>query len=191
MYRQSDHRRGYGRNFSSFGRSRPQGQRRIKSFNPIDLINAPQRQQATAQAVAHAFADFKVADELQANVAARGYKTPTPIQDQAIGPILEGRDLIGIANTGTGKTAAFLIPLIDKVWKDRSQKVLIITPTRELAAQIRDEFVAFARGLNIYCGLCIGGANIARQKNDLRKNPNFVIGTPGRIQDLIRSQALR
>ena len=141
--------------------------------------------------MAHAFADFKVADELQANVAARGYKTPTPIQDQAIGPILEGRDLIGIANTGTGKTAAFLIPLIDKVWKDRSQKVLIITPTRELAAQIRDEFVAFARGLNIYCGLCIGGANIARQKNDLRKNPNFVIGTPGRIQDLIRSQALR
>ena len=191
MYRQSDHRRGYGRNFSSWGNG-ARGQRRIKSFNPTDLIHRGQQQyQATTQVIAHAFADFKVADELRGNVAARGYKTPTPIQDQAIGPILEGRDLIGIANTGTGKTAAFLIPLIDKVWKDRSQKVLIITPTRELAAQIRDEFVAFARGLGIYCALCIGGANIARQKNDLRKNPNFVIGTPGRIQDLIRSHTLR
>lgn len=165
--------------------------RAVKSFDPSNLINTQQVKQIIDEhVVSHAFTDFQVSDQLKRNIIERGYKTPTPIQDQAIEPILKGQDLIGIANTGTGKTAAFLIPLIDKVFKDRKQKVLIIAPTRELAAQIRDEFFAFSAGLGIYCALCIGGANMSRQKNDLRRNPSFVIGTPGRIQDLIRSESL-
>jgi superfamily II DNA/RNA helicase len=95
-----------------------------------------------------------------------------------------------MANTGTGKTAAFLIPLIEKVLRDRNQRILIVTPTRELAAQIRDEFYTFSQGLNIYSALLIGGANMWRQKEDLRRNPNFVIGTPGRIEDHLRSRSL-
>ena len=199
MYRKFNNRHGRGRNFSRFGGDSFRGRKTIKSFDPTDLINkfvsdeintAQEKYEVEEHVVSHSFADFQVSDQLKRNIIERGYKTPTPIQDKAIPPVLEGRDLIGIANTGTGKTAVFLIPLINKVLKDRGQKVLIVAPTRELAAQIRDEFFAFSRGLGIYCALCIGGVNMSRQKNDLGRNPNFVIGTPGRIQDLLRSRNL-
>ena len=136
------------------------------------------------------FEDFAIAPEIKRNIASKQYVSTTPIQDKAIPAILAGEDIIGIANTGTGKTAAFLIPLINKVFKDRSQKVLIITPTRELALQIHDELGEFAQGLSITSALCIGGASLARQKSELSKNSNFVIGTPGRIKDLIGQKHL-
>ncbi len=138
----------------------------------------------------NAFADFKISDQIKKNIANRGYTQPTPIQDQAIPQILEGRDVVGVANTGTGKTAAFLIPLINKAFLDRSQKVLIVTPTRELAVQIRDELVGFSQGLNIDSVLCIGGVGIFPQAEKLRRNPQFVIGTPGRLRDLERTRKL-
>ena len=191
MYRKFNNRHGRGGNFSRFGGGSFRGRKTIKSFNPTNIINTLQEKHEVEEyVVSHSFADFQVSDQLKRNIIERGYKTPTPIQDKAIPSVLEGRDLIGIANTGTGKTAVFLIPLINKVLKDRRQKVLIVVPTRELAAQIRDEFFAFSKGLSIYCALCIGGANMTRQKNDLKRNPNFVIGTPGRIQDLLRSRSL-
>ncbi len=178
-------------NFNRFNGSQNRGLRRVKAFNPVALINSHEiNENKPEYFISHAFADFPISADLKRNILEKGYKSPTPIQDQVIEPILDGKDLVGIANTGTGKTAAFLIPLIDKVLKDRKQKVLILTPTRELATQIRDEFFAFSRGLDINCALCIGGANMSRQKNDLRRNPNFVIGTPGRIQDLLRSRNL-
>jgi ATP-dependent RNA helicase RhlE len=130
------------------------------------------------------FSDFALNDTIKNNVKARGFTTPTAIQDQAITPILEGKDLVGIANTGTGKTAAFLLPLITKASKDRFQKVLIVTPTRELAAQIQDEFKIFSAQLGVYSTLCIGGMPIGAQRHQLSRQPNFVIGTPGRIKDL-------
>lgn len=186
------HSRGRGGR-STFGRNggSSRGYRPIKSFDPSNFIHTYEARPALEEhVVSHSFADFQVSNELKRNIIQRGYEAPTPIQDKAIPPILEGRDLIGIANTGTGKTAAFLIPLIDKVLKNRAQKVLIVAPTRELATQIRDEFLAFSRGLALYSALCIGGANISRQKNDLRRNPNFVVGTPGRIKDLLRLREL-
>lgn len=136
------------------------------------------------------FEDFAISADIKRNIAKKQYTVPTPIQDQAIGEILAGRDVIGIANTGTGKTAAFLVPLIDKVVKNRNEKVLIIAPTRELAQQISDELRDFAFGLNIWSVLLIGGANMNRQINQLWKNPSFVIGTPGRIRDLIERRYL-
>lgn len=138
----------------------------------------------------HAFSSFAIIEELKRNIVKRGYGFPTPIQDQAIPQILLGRDVVGIANTGTGKTAAFLIPLINKVFLDRSQKVLIIAPTRELAVQIRDELVDFSFGMNIDSVLGIGGVNIRPQVERLRRNPQFVIGTPGRLRDLEQNRAL-
>jgi superfamily II DNA/RNA helicase len=87
----------------------------------------------------HKFADFKVDDRLKATILKKGYENPTPIQDRSIPHILQGRDIVGIANTGTGKTAAFLIPLISKVIQDPKQKVIVIVPTRELAIQIQEE----------------------------------------------------
>lgn len=167
------------------------GTRRIKFFNPIDLINSPQVYEKEKEyLITHSFSDFNLPNDLVKNILDKGYKTPTPIQDQAIESILEGKDLVGIANTGTGKTAAFLIPLINKVLKDRYNKVLILAPTRELAMQIRDEFQGFSKFLRIYSSLCIGGENIKRQIRDLSRNPNFIIATPGRMLDLIRSRVV-
>jgi len=131
------------------------------------------------------FSNFNITDILKQNIANHGYTKTTPIQAQAIQPILEGRDVIGLASTGTGKTAAFLIPLIDKIFKSRTQKALIIAPTRELAVQINDELRTFTYNMNIYSALVIGGANMRRQLSDLRRNPNVVISTPGRLKDLI------
>ena len=136
------------------------------------------------------FENFNLSSQIYKNVKNRGYVTPTPIQEKAIPTIMSGRDVIGNANTGTGKTAAFLIPLVDKILKNKNEKVLIVAPTRELATQIYDEFRIFSAETGIYTALCIGGCNIDRQLMALRRNPNFVIGTPGRIKDFIKQNAL-
>ena len=138
----------------------------------------------------NSFADFPFSEKLQANIVYQKYSTPTAIQDQTISHIIAGHDLIGIANTGTGKTAAFLLPLIDKISKNLTEKVLIVTPTRELAMQIKTELQKFSYGLGIYTVLCIGGVSTTSQRNELRRNPHFVIGTPGRLKDLIRGKSL-
>ncbi|MDD5639244.1 MAG: DEAD/DEAH box helicase [Candidatus Pacebacteria bacterium] len=136
------------------------------------------------------FIDFKIDQRLKDNIVKKGYLNPTPIQDQTIPLILEGKDVVGIANTGTGKTAAFLIPSINDTLLDRSNKTIIIVPTRELAQQIEKEFREFTFGLKIFSVVCIGGTSIRNQFFDLRKNYNFIIGTPGRIKDMVQRKAL-
>jgi len=136
------------------------------------------------------FSDFSLTDKLQRNILEHGYITPTQIQEQTIPHLLDGRDVIGIANTGTGKTAAFLIPLVNKAFLDRNERILVVTPTRELAMQIVDELQAFIKGMDLDVVLCIGGANMDRQEKKLRHNPHFVIGTPGRLRDLIERRKL-
>ncbi|WKZ26110.1 MAG: DEAD/DEAH box helicase [bacterium] len=177
-----------GRRFGAGGRGR-----NVKSFDPTSIINSQNNEikvEVEAYTPKNTFSDFKIDHKLKQNLLARNYTAPSPIQDQSIPEILDGKDLIGIANTGTGKTVAFLIPLLNKVIYDRSQKVLIVAPTRELASQIRDEFYTFSRGLGIYSALCIGGENINRQKQELRRNPNFIIGTPGRLLDHVDNRNL-
>ena len=187
--------RSYGHSFNrssgSYGaRSSRGGQRSF--FRPQQYINparyvsaAVELEPEVARPITHSFADFGLNEQLLKNVLEHGYTTPTPIQDQAIEPLMEGRDVVGIANTGTGKTAAFLLPLIHKLTLDPNQGVLIVAPTRELALQIQEELRAFVRGLQFSVSLCIGGANLDRQMRELRQNPHFVIGTPGRLKDLI------
>lgn len=134
----------------------------------------------------HRFDDFQIHPKLKQTVARRKFTQPTPIQDGAIPAILEGRDVVGIANTGTGKTAAFLLPLIHKVFSSKGkEKVLILVPTRELALQINEEFLSFSNGSGLRSALLIGGAHMDRQIRELRNHPTFVIGTPGRVKDLI------
>lgn len=142
------------------------------------------------QQIRHSFADFGFAPVLINNIANRGYSVPTPIQDQAIGPIIAGSDVIGIANTGTGKTAAFLLPLIQKSLQDQRTRALILCPTRELAQQISDELKAFTKQTDMKAAVCIGGTSMYNQMADLRRQPTFIIGTPGRIKDLIERRAL-
>ncbi len=139
----------------------------------------------------HKFSDFAITDKLKENIAKKGYILPTPIQDKTIPHILKGQDVVGFANTGTGKTAAFLIPLIDKVLRDPKQNILIMVPTRELAGQIQGELTAFTRGMGIWSVVCVGGASIVPQIKSLRLKNNFVIGTPGRLKDLIEQRHLR
>ncbi|NCS97888.1 MAG: DEAD/DEAH box helicase [Candidatus Pacebacteria bacterium] len=178
------------------GRFRPTNQKqsnrgggRIKYFDPTHVILQSQTAPAIVvekeefQAV-HQFNDFAIDQELKNNILERGYVTPTPIQDQIIPHILEGKDVVGIANTGTGKTAAFLIPLIHKVIQNPEERALIIAPTRELAVQIRDELKLFLADMRIFSTICIGGSSLHRQIEHLRRGQNFVIGTPGRIKDL-------
>lgn len=141
--------------------------------------------------IKHQFADFAIDQRLMQNIKSKGYLTPTPIQDQSIPAGLEGRDVIGIANTGTGKTAAFLIPLLNKMLANRLQKVMILAPTRELALQINDELREFGKGFGLASILCIGGSNIMHQIRMLKHPHNFIIGTPGRILDLIDRRLIR
>lgn len=138
----------------------------------------------------HQFGDFEVDLRLKQNIAAKGYVIPTAIQDQCIPHILKGHDMIGIANTGEGKTASFLVPLINKMLHHPTAKVLVVVPTRELALQIDEEFMAFSRGLGIYSVLLVGGASINTQIDRLRRNVRMVIGTPGRLKDLIERREL-
>lgn len=144
-----------------------------------------------SQIITREFAALSIESLLKTNIIKRGYTNLTAIQEKTIDYILAGRDVVGVANTGTGKTAAFLVPLLDRISKNRNTRVLIIVPTRELAMQIRDEMLSISQSMNIYSTLCIGGTNIRNQIYELRRNPHFIIGTPGRLKDLNERRILR
>ena len=139
----------------------------------------------------HVFTDFGINEMLSANLTAKGLVTPSPIQDQSIPVTLSGKDVIGIASTGTGKTAAFLIPLINKLVADPNHKMMVLCPTRELAQQVEAEFVAFTRGMKLFSVSCVGGAPISRQIKELELGVNAIIGTPGRVMDLIERSKIK
>jgi superfamily II DNA/RNA helicase len=150
------------------------------------FINKPVEQKEEEVYVAkHAFNDFNVHPDLKKAIALRNYKQPSPIQDQAIPHILDGKDVVGLANTGTGKTAAFLIPLINKIGHNPTKKLLVVAPTRELAIQIQEEFRHFTKGINLYSVCVVGGAAVGPQVSALKKMHHCVIGTPGRLKDMI------
>lgn len=187
-------RRFGGNSRPSFGGNR--GGNRMpgaKYIDPSRFVNqAKPAHEADEYQATHTFADFNFSPALQQNIDAKGYTTPTPVQDQAIEPILAGRDLVGLANTGTGKTAAFLLPILQRLVVDEnSVRALIIAPTRELAVQIDDEFRGFAKNLRLYSALCVGGVNIQPQIKQIQRGPHIVIGTPGRLKDLVNQNKLR
>jgi superfamily II DNA/RNA helicase len=176
----------------SHGGSRGRGAPKGQHIDVSRFINkAVITESAPTYQPAHAFADFNIDPRLKHNIASKGYAFPTPIQDKAIPHILHGSDVVGIANTGTGKTAAFLIPLINKFLHDPHASALIMAPTRELAVQIEEEFKMFTAGMRLHSALCIGGANISQQLRNLRYHNHLVIGTPGRLKDLIDRKALK
>lgn len=183
---------------SSFGRSshnRPQrGKGNRKAFiHPSKFVNlTPKAATVEAYVPTHTFNDFKLADVLKRNLAQIGFETPSAIQDQAIPLVLEGHDVIGLANTGTGKTAAFLLPILTHLSKNPERSsVLIMAPTRELAQQINDEARRFStKDMRIYSTVVVGGTNIERQIRDLKRGPHIIIGTPGRLKDLLNRRAL-
>jgi ATP-dependent RNA helicase RhlE len=134
----------------------------------------------------HGFDDFAIHDTLKHRISGSRYLIPTEIQDKTIPHILSGKDLIGIAGTGTGKTAAFLIPIIQRlIEKPEKDLALVITPTRELASQIMDEFRKLTSGLNLYATTLIGGVDVNRSIKDLRRINHLIVATPGRLIDIV------
>ena len=125
------------------------------------------------------------------SIAKLNYKTPTPIQAQAIPVALAGKDILGTAQTGTGKTLAFGIPIINFLLKTKKEAALIITPTRELAQQVFQEVNNLVGRGNIRTAQLVGGQSMVKQLNSLKRNPRLIVGTPGRINDHLKRNTLR
>jgi ATP-dependent RNA helicase RhlE len=146
--------------------------------------------QTNAQASQGAFGSL--IPEIQRALAAEGYVTPTPIQEQCIPHLLEGRDLVGTAQTGTGKTAAFTLPLLQRLSADSSRlrsgtpRVLILAPTRELAAQIGESIHTYGRFLRLYHTVVFGGVSQVPQVKALNRGVDILVATPGRLLDLMQ-----
>ncbi|MEQ9564542.1 MAG: DEAD/DEAH box helicase, partial [Pseudomonadales bacterium] len=121
-----------------------------------------------------------------------GYEQPSQIQAQAIAPLLEGRDVLGLAQTGTGKTAAFALPIISNIdLSDKRPQALVLAPTRELAIQVSEAFQSYAKGLKGFHVLPIyGGQDMQTQLRQLRRGVQVVVGTPGRVMDHMRRRSL-
>jgi superfamily II DNA/RNA helicase len=178
----------------SGGRGRGRG-RSMTGGNIHEFIRRANVKSATVAPIAAVkevlFSTLDLPETLKATIARHGYINLTPIQAQGIPAIRSGKDVIGIANTGTGKTAAFLIPLVENILKDFNYKALIISPTRELALQTRDELRKFSGNMPIFSTLCIGQSSMQIQISQLRHNPHVVVGTPGRLKDLINRGILK
>lgn len=168
------------------GNARPTKRFGSEYINESLFINkaAPVKQEEYV--AKHTFADFGLNEAILNNLKTKKYVVPTPIQDQTIPLALKNHDMIGVANTGTGKTAAFLLPLINKLTINKKSSVMILAPTRELALQIETEFKDFTRNMKLFSVACVGGASIGRQIKELDLGVHIVIGTPGRVKDLIK-----
>ncbi|MBC8439126.1 MAG: DEAD/DEAH box helicase, partial [Deltaproteobacteria bacterium] len=132
--------------------------------------------------------------ELLKAVKSKGYSTPTPIQTRVIPAILGGRDILARAQTGTGKTDAFALPLIEILsWQDcnrRHPRALVLTPTRELALQVGDSIKAYARKVSMRCTVVYGGVTVKPQIDRLRRGIDILVATPGRLLDLASHSSL-
>ncbi len=174
----------------SFKPGRQQKQSGIHHSKFINKATLPQDEDIYVPR--HSFHDFGLEQRLVSTLDHLGFEAPSPIQDQCIPSALERRDIIGLANTGTGKTAAFLLPIIHQLTiSPQLVSVLVLAPTRELAQQIDAEFRRFSAGLKLYSAVVVGGANIGRQIQQVKRGPHVVIGTPGRVGDLINRKVLR
>ena len=147
------------------------------------------------------FQDFGLADPISRALKEENYRTPTPIQAQTIPLALAGKDIVGIAQTGTGKTAAFALPILHRLLNNRTGpqpktlpktcRVLVLSPTRELSGQILDSFNAYGRHMRLSSALAIGGVPMGRQVRAIMGGVEILVATPGRLLDLVQSNALR
>lgn len=164
---------------------------RAQYIDPAKFVKTATLIEAEEYVPKYSFTDFAISQGLKNNLTAKGYVIPSPIQDQTIPAALEGKDILGIASTGTGKTAAFAVPILQKLTVDKNSAALIIAPTRELAQQIEQECRELGKGSGLSGAVLIGGSSMGAQLRDLKHNPRIVIGTPGRIKDHIERRTLR
>lgn len=181
---QQNHFSRNNRGRKSFQRPKSKGRQPKKAYiHPSKFIKPAKPRTEEVYVPTHQFADFPLHELLQRNLTAMNFHNPSPIQDQTIPHGLDGMDIVGIANTGTGKTAAFAIPMLNRLITEPDAKAIILAPTRELAEQIEQQCRAIAKGSRLNGALLIGGTAMGPQLRDLRYNPRIIIGTPGRIKD--------
>ena len=171
------------RNFDS-SQSREPRESREPRVNPNDEITAEQVE-------ACGFNTFGLDTNLVKSLVRMGFNSPTTIQTDVMQDALNDRDILASSKTGSGKTLAFCVPLINKIIKNPQSKALIVTPTREIAAQVAKVVSDICKGLNIFYVLIIGGENMDNQFEKLSRNPSIIIGTPGRINDHLSRKSLK
>ncbi|TDQ18879.1 ATP-dependent RNA helicase RhlE [Algoriphagus boseongensis] len=176
---------------TSPGRHQPK-RKAVSSLDPKLLVKkAKPTVSLTGPSLGKKFSELPLDSKLQLNIQKKGYTNLTPIQEQAVPVLLDGKDMLAISRTGSGKTAAFLIPLIMRLLKKPlASSVLIVAPTRELALQIGEEFKGLTLGMNFRWATFIGGTNLQSDLNHLSQKPQVLIGTPGRLLDLARQKVL-
>jgi superfamily II DNA/RNA helicase len=189
-YYQQKRTNNYSHGYRS-NQSRPTPRRGKKEYiNPSRFVQSAKPISSEEYSPVHEFADFAIEPLIKRNLSAKGFTAPLPIQDQAIPAGLAGQDIIGIANTGTGKTAAFAVPVLHQLMNHRDKKCLIMAPTRELATQIYEDCQSIGSGSGLFAALLIGGAAMGPQLRHLSRTPSIVIGTPGRIKDHVNRGSL-
>jgi ATP-dependent RNA helicase RhlE len=139
------------------------------------------------------FSDFAISPALLKKMTACGFMTPTPVQEQAIAPALAGSDVLATAQTGTGKTLSFLIPIIERLQNSQTKGVsaLVLLPTRELAMQVQQAYLKLASGTGLQSALVVGGLSEEPQLNAIRRGARFVIATPGRLEDYLKRRLVK
>lgn len=185
-------RRNY-RNNNNFNtnRRRRAAKSQTTYINPARFISPAKPVKEEIFIPENSFQDFDLVSLIKDNLLSMGYQTPSPIQDKTIPLGIKGSDIVGIANTGTGKTAAFAVPVINKLIGDSNSKAIILAPTRELAQQIESQVAQIAKGSGITAALLIGGARMMPQLRELEHKPRIIVGTPGRIKDHIERRTLK
>ncbi len=190
MYKNNQRRFG-GNNRTQPGGSRNSGRKIKKDYiHPSKFIRSAQPITNTEYTPEHSFADFNLNPLILHNLSLMGFNQPSPIQDKCIPAGVDGKDVVGLANTGTGKTAAFAIPVLQRLLSEPNSKAIIIAPTRELAQQIDEQCRSIGKGSKLNGALLIGGTSMSAQLRELRYDARLIIGTPGRIKDHLERRSL-
>lgn len=158
--------------------------------NPLTLVKKATQIKEEKFVSEFTFDNLELHQKLKNSIKAKGYIRPTKIQEKSIDHLINQKNLIGIAATGTGKTGAFLIPIIHQILVNKNTTALVVVPTRELAQQVRDEFSSLTKGFGVYASCFIGGTNINKDVSIAKKRSHFIVGTPGRLNDLMSRNAL-
>lgn len=172
-------------------RTRPSARRPVSQLNPDLLVKKSTAATVKPYISDRNFSQLNLHKTLAKNIASKGYQSPSEIQDKCIDHLISGKSMVGIAATGTGKTGAFLIPIIHQMLTSGKVSGLVVVPTRELAQQVHTEFKTLTNGTGLNAACFIGGTSIGKDIAFARKQMDLVVGTPGRINDLIERRALK
>jgi ATP-dependent RNA helicase RhlE len=172
-------------------RNQKSGRKPVSNINPDCLEKKASLKEIVPYVSQLHFSEFKFHKQLSVNIHNKGYETPTEIQEKCIEHLIAGKNLIGIAATGTGKTGAFLMPIVEQMLDDDNTDAIVVVPTRELALQVHEEFISLSKKTELSSSCFIGGTNVNRDISLAKAKKRMIIGTPGRINDLIKRNALK